>query len=124
MNRVVHFEIPTKDLERSKRFYAEMFDWKLDQYDPDNLMATTTESDENGLPLEVGAINGSIYNATKIGAANFVIEVDSIDEHLKKIEAAGGKVAYPKTEVPGMGWYARFLDMDKNTIGLWENIKQ
>lgn len=124
MNRVSFFEIPSKDLERSKKFYTDLFGWQLNNLDEDNIMATTTQSDENGQPTSPGAINGSIFRATKIGAANFVIEVDDIDAYLKKIEEAGGKIAVPKTDVPGMGSYARFLDPDKNTVGIWQNTQQ
>ena len=32
MNPIVHFELPAKDKERSKKFYSEVFGWKLEDY--------------------------------------------------------------------------------------------
>ncbi len=32
MPTIVHFEIPTDDLERAKRFYTELFGWKIEKY--------------------------------------------------------------------------------------------
>jgi predicted enzyme related to lactoylglutathione lyase len=53
-----------------------------------------------------------------------VISVPSIDEHIPKIEAAGGKLVVPKGEVPEMGYYAYFKDSEGNLMGLWEDIKK
>ena len=54
-----------------------------------------------------------------IGVTNY-ISVDSIDEAIKKVENAGGKIVMPKQEVPGMGWTAWFQDPEGTTLGLWE----
>ena len=29
---IIHFEIPADDLERSKKFYSEMFGWKFEKF--------------------------------------------------------------------------------------------
>ena len=49
------------------------------------------------------------------------IEVDGIDEALKQIEASGGTIVAPRTEIPGMGAFAYFKDTEGNMLGLWEN---
>jgi hypothetical protein len=49
------------------------------------------------------------------------IMVDSITETLKKIEAAGGRVLTPRTDIgPGMGAFAAFEDPVGNEFGLYE----
>ena len=35
MDKVVHFEIPAKDLERAKKFYSTVFGWQLQQMGPE-----------------------------------------------------------------------------------------
>ena len=50
MNSVVHFEIPARDLTRAKKFYKDVFNWSMHEFDDDNVMVSTTESDENGMP--------------------------------------------------------------------------
>ena len=47
------------------------------------------------------------------------IGVPSVDEHIKKIESAGGKVLN-KLPVPGWGYMAMCLDTEGNLFGIWE----
>jgi hypothetical protein len=49
------------------------------------------------------------------------IDVASVEEALKQVEAGGGTVVRPRTEIPGMGWFAYFKDTEGNTLGLFEN---
>ncbi len=124
MNKVVHFELPTDDLDRAKKFYESVFGWKMDAMGGDVVLVTTTESDEKG-PKEPGAINGDIYKRTeKAPHPLVVLDVESIEEHARKIEAAGGKATGEKTEIPGMGYYGYFTDPEGNVLGLWEIIKK
>ena len=48
------------------------------------------------------------------------IGVASVEDALNRIEAAGGTVVQPRTEVPGMGAFGYFTDTEGNTLGLWE----
>jgi predicted enzyme related to lactoylglutathione lyase len=53
MNPVVHFEIPAEDRNRVADFYTKAFGWKTQQLGEDMgnyVLATTTDSDENGMP--------------------------------------------------------------------------
>jgi predicted enzyme related to lactoylglutathione lyase len=50
------------------------------------------------------------------------IGVESIDEYVKKIEALGGKVIVPKTEIPEIGWFALALDPEGNQFGIFQNM--
>jgi uncharacterized protein len=36
MPAIVHFEIPSEDIERSKRFYNKLFGWKIEKWPPAN----------------------------------------------------------------------------------------
>jgi len=46
------------------------------------------------------------------------IQVDDLQAYLDKAESLGGKTVIPPTDVPGMGTFAWFADIDGNTIGL------
>jgi predicted enzyme related to lactoylglutathione lyase len=125
MGKVVHFEIPADDVERAKRFYGSVFGWQLqDIPDMDYVGVRTTPVDEQTqLPLERGAINGGMYRRTaEVPSAPVVtIDVESVDDALKQVEAGGGSVVRPRTEIPGMGAFAYFTDPEGNVLGLWEN---
>jgi len=84
---------------------------------------TTVAVGENMLPTEPGAINGGLMKrSSDIASPVITVGVDSIDDALKRIEAAGGSVLQPRQEVPGMGAFAYFRDSEGNTLGLWETF--
>lgn len=130
MNKVVHFEIPTDDHPRAKRFYADVFGWEVHDMpvgDDVYTMATTSPVDEQYRHTENGAINGGMFKRNPGLPVNnpvITIGVDSIDEHVPRIEAAGGVLVVPKGEVPEMGYYAYFKDTEGNLMGLWENMRK
>ena len=48
--------------------------------------------------------------------------VASIDTALTKVQAGGGSLVMPKTEIgTSMGWIAAFLDTEGNIIGLHQS---
>ena len=125
MDKVVHFEIPADDMARAKKFYADVFAWQLtDVPDIGYTMVTTVATDEKQMPKESGAINGGMQkrDPTMPGPV-LVINVANLDEALKKITAAGGKVVMPKMKVMDMGLYARVKDTEGNVIGVWQDLK-
>jgi uncharacterized protein len=122
MNSVVHFEIPAKDIQRSKQFYQSVFGWQMLDFDDKNTMVSTTESDENGMPQKPGAINGSIYLPDQPKTPTIVIDVPDIHAHIEKVKKNGGKIIDDVATIPGMGMYARFHDTEGNLVGLWQNL--
>jgi uncharacterized protein len=128
MDKVVHFEIPVDDAARAKEFYRASFDWQLEDADMGGgniyTTVTTTPIDEQGrFPTEPGAINGGLMQRTaETPTPVITIGVDAIDDALKKVEAGGGSVVQPRTEIPGMGAFAYFKDSEGNVLGLWETL--
>ena len=113
MNPVVHFEMPAEDRKRMTAFYAKVFGWQTQQLGPemgDFVLVTTAESDEN-VPKTPGAINGGFYQKTGdvSQTTTVTIQVDDIKDHLKKIEAAGGKLSGEPMEIPDIGWASHLL---------------
>jgi uncharacterized protein len=122
MAKVVHFEIPFDDKARAMKFYTEALGWRLmDMPQMDYVMAVTAAVDENQRPKEPGAINGGMFQRPKEAPhPTIYVDVESVDDAIKKVEAAGGRVVTPKTPIPGMGAYARITDTEGNVIGLYE----
>ena len=125
MNKVVHFEIPFDDQDRAQKFYSEVFGWNITKFpEMDYYLATTTPSDENMKPKEPGAINGGLLKKDPTGPHPvIVIDVESVDDHISKIEAAGGKTVMQKMQVGDFGLYARVADTEGNVIGIWQTLK-
>ncbi|HTG48625.1 MAG TPA: VOC family protein [Actinomycetota bacterium] len=125
MDKVVHFEIPADDVARAKGFYAEVFDWDLNDMDMGGgetyTAVGTVEVDDQRRPKEPGAINGGMMRRSDDTPHPVItIEVDAIDDTIKKIEAGGGSVVQPRTPIEGMGAFAYFTDPEGNVMGLWE----
>ena len=123
-NKVVHFEIPASDFKKAKAFYESVFDWKVDMWGEEGAMATTTKVDKEQNPVEPGGINGGFYKRSgKSDQPTIVVQTDSIDETIKSIEKAGGKITTPKHAIGDWGFMADFKDPDGNDMGLWESPK-
>jgi len=123
--KVVHFEIPFDDGERARTFYGETFGWELmTMPEMDYTLVTTGPSDPEQGPKEAGFINGGMFQRSGefAGAGpNVVIDVPDIDDALRRVEQAGGRVMSPRTPVGDMGFSAYFTDTEGNLLGLWEN---
>lgn len=124
MDSIVHFEIPVDNIDRAKKFYS-IFGWHLqDMPEMDYVMVTTTPVGENHMPKNPGAINGGMMKRTpQVKGPVFAINVNSVDDYVKKVEKAGGKAVTPKTPVGDFGFYAYMTDTEGNVIGLWESKK-
>ena len=122
MNSVIHFEIPAEDMSRAEKFYSEVFGWQLNKIMEQYYLATTTPSDDNG-PTKPGGINGAI--GKKEGTRTMpiiVMDVQDINEHVKKVEDNGGKLLEGPMKVFEMGMYAVMKDTEDNTIGIWQTL--
>jgi predicted enzyme related to lactoylglutathione lyase len=124
MDKVVHFEIPFDNKKRAMTFYKKIFGWKtMDFPEMNYVMAYAAKTDKKNMVSEKGAINGGMFQREKKAKAPIVvIGVKSIDETVKKVISAGGKVVSPKQSIPN-GAYARVADSEGNVIGLADYSK-
>jgi len=124
MNPVIHFEMPAEDRKRMSNFYTQAFGWQTQQLGAEMgeyVLATTTESDENGRPKNPGTINGGFFQKTNDMPSQYpsvVIGVQDIKEQMKKVQSAGGKVLGEPMEIPGIGWYVSFFDTEGNRVSM------
>lgn len=121
MDKVVHFEIPFDDKSRAMKFYGEIFGWKLNDLGPqmgDYVLAQAAATDDQMMVQDKGAINGALNQRGKNTEHPIVvIQVDSIEDTVKKVEAAGGMLITPPMPIPN-GRYGRIADSEGNIIGL------
>jgi predicted enzyme related to lactoylglutathione lyase len=122
-NGVVHFEVAADDMERAKKFYAQAFGWKMNDWQ-DMTFVSTVETGEDMMPSKPGVINGDIYKRKAGEPTSIVVGTDSIEETIEKVKAAGGIVTQEKETIPDMGSYAQIKDTEGNIVGLWEEAKK
>jgi uncharacterized protein len=122
MNPVVHFEMPASNNKRVKKFYEKVFGWKMDQLGAEMgnyLLATTSPVDKKGMHKRKGAINGGFFKKGKNGKApHLVIGVGNIENHMKIVKKAGGKVLGKPMEIPGIGKFVMIKDSEGNRAGM------
>ena len=113
-------ELPSTDLEQSCEFYSRVFGWKITRHEswPDFPMWKDTTGDVGG------AFSRSLKPMTEAGVLMH-INVESIEEILVAIEAAGGKRVHGKEFISDdIGWWATFRDPSGNVLGLYEAAKR
>jgi len=113
-NPVVHFEIGCRDRAKTGRFFAELFDWHIQEQGPASVIDT---AGERGIPGHIISLGHEPEHYTI-----FYVEVDDVQAHLDKAVALGGKVVVPPIKIP-TGTFAWLSDIDGNTIGLIKPAK-
>lgn len=128
MNPVVHFEMPYADRDRMADFYAKAFGWKAQKLGPEMgnyVVVHTGETDENQMLKQPGMINGGLFEKSKDNnVPSVTIAVDDINEAMKAVTAAGGKVLGGSKgngepdDTPGVGLYSGFIDSEGNRVSM------
>ena len=126
MNRVVHFEIQADNAERAIKFYTDVFGWSFIKWEgapTPYWMVMTAEKDSKEPGINGGLLPRKpdcppVAEGAAVNAFVCTMQVDSIDATIKKIEAAGGKLALPKFAIPGMAWQAYYKDTEGNIFGI------
>jgi predicted enzyme related to lactoylglutathione lyase len=118
-NAISWFEIPATDLDRATRFYETLFSLKLIVMDMPNIkMRMFPLEDMMGIG---GAIvdSGGFHKPSHDGTLIYLNANPDVQKVLDKVEAAGGKILVPKTEIsPEYGFMAVMIDTEGNRIGL------
>jgi predicted enzyme related to lactoylglutathione lyase len=112
------------DPDALAKFYTNLFDWKVEAVPGmDYRMVHTTDTDAQGHPTSASGINGGIARRPAgyqmNGAANYVT-VESIEATVEKAKKLGARVTKEKMPVPGMGWFAMFMDPQGNHFAIWK----
>lgn len=131
-NRVVHFEIHAKDLDKMQAFYHRVFGWEINDMGEKmgNYRMVITGKDKKGEKWP--GINGGITprkgglpsEDQPVNAFVCTITIDNLDTYLEKVKKAGGSIALDKMDVPGVGLLAYCKDIEGNTFGMLQAYKE
>ncbi len=120
-NAISWFEIPTTDLDRAQKFYETIFGISLIPLDLQNVKMRMFPI-ENQMSGIGGALcyNKEFYKPSSTeGPLIYLNGNPDVQNILDKIEAAGGKILVPKTQIsPEYGHMAVFIDTEGNRIAL------
>jgi uncharacterized protein len=119
-NSLNWFEIPAKDISRAKKFYEKIF--SISMQDMGEMMGMKMA----GFPADMGSgkvsgglVQSQMHKPSMDGCFIYLNANPTIQTVIDRIEAAGGKLIMPKTQIsPEIGFMAFFTDTEGNKIGL------
>jgi predicted enzyme related to lactoylglutathione lyase len=126
-NNVNWFEIPVANMERAVKFYSEVFQKEMQVFEADEtrtlaLMPPGAGVDEATEP-QGSLLHTANFEPSDRGTIVYFDPGQSLDTVLAHVEAAGGKITFPKFRI-GHGYLATFTDSEGNTVGLLEWDKE
>lgn len=111
------FEIPSLDFARAKAFYETVLGRPIETM----TMGPSTMGFLSTSPEAIGGaiVHGDGTAPSKSGTLVYLNGGDDLSVMLGRVEAAGGTVAVPKTDIgSGFGFFAHFIDTEGNRVGL------
>ncbi len=118
MNRVVHFEIISRDPGGTAAFYAEAFGWRTVRGADDYYRLITGENGD-----EMRGINGAavrpIVPSLPQQTVN-TIQVNDLDVYAEKVRALGGRTISDVIPLAGVGRFRYCADPEGTPFGLIE----
>lgn len=117
-NAINWFEIPVKNFERAKSFYATMLGTEITDHHMDHAKygMFAYDQDNNKVGGAIIEMEGATPSAE--GVTIYLNGGDDLSAPLGRVEVAGGKVLMPKTDIGENGYMAQFLDTEGNKIAL------
>lgn len=114
-NRVIHFEIEADNPQAVSKFYETVFEWKFNQWGQNAYWLADTGQEP------CPGIDGAVMQRKQPkGGVTNTIHVNSLEEYIKKVERAGGKLCVPKMVVPGVGYLAYCSDPEGYVFGMMQ----
>ncbi|MBK5276233.1 MAG: VOC family protein [Desulfuromonadales bacterium] len=112
-NPFVHVELMTTDVAKAKKFYSELFDWKLEDVPGmDYTVINVGEGTGGGMMKTVQPDSPSYWMA--------YVAVDNAVVATEKARTLGAKICREVTEIPGIGWFSVITDPTGATLALWQ----
>lgn len=122
-NSVVHFEIFASDVERARRFYATVFQWKFEVGGPpDFYHIATGPSTDPGVTMGLLAKRSRPVAEGSLNAFRATISVASVTASMSAIETAGGKLRSALVAIPRVGQVVEFEDTEGNVACIFEYV--
>ncbi|OGO47216.1 MAG: hypothetical protein A2W37_07095 [Chloroflexi bacterium RBG_16_63_12] len=109
---VVHFEIGCHRGDRTREFFAKLFDWNISGADSGMMIDAGGPGSIGGHIAELAAEWGTYVTV--------YVEVEDLEAYLKKAADLGGKTLVPPVTLPGQGSFAWLAAPEGNIIGIWK----
>ena len=112
--KINYVEFPAKDMEATKAFFKEAFDWSFEDYGPEYIAF----ADEG---IDGGFYKSELNVSTEKGSALIVFYSKELEKTQSKIVDAGGEIIKPIFSFPG-GRRFHFSDPNGNEYAVWSDL--
>ena len=122
VNALNWFEISVSDIARATKFYETVFDIKMEHMEMMGMKMAMFPSENMNGKVSGGLVQGDMYKPSADGAKIYFNGNPDLSVALGRVEAAGGKVTMPKTQIsPEIGHMAFFIDSEGNAVAMHSN---
>ncbi|AHG18528.1 bleomycin resistance protein [Chania multitudinisentens RB-25] len=107
-----NIEFAVSDIERSKKFYGEVFNWQFTVYGPRYCEFTD------------GRLCGGLTTLSEpkpAGGPLVILYTEQLEETQKRLEAVGAQIVKPVFSFPG-GRRFHFIDPDGYELAVWSDL--
>lgn len=109
--KINYIEMPSRDIEATKRFFTEAFGWSFADYGPDYVA------------IENAGLDGGFYKSDKVATASHgsvlvVLYSADLEATLEKVTLSGGGIVQDIFDFPG-GRRFHFTDPNGNEYAVW-----
>ena len=118
-NAISWFEIPVNDIGRAQAFYEAILGFPLVPMDMEGMSMRMFPTDV------MEGVGGALVHMPEVcqpsaqGTMAYLNANPDLQAILDRVEAAGGTIAMPKTQItPEYGYMAVFIDTEGNRVGL------
>lgn len=120
VNAISWFEIPTTQLDKAQAFYESVLGHTMRREPMGPSQGAVFAYDPEGNGTGGALLMGPSAPAPSAGGTLVYLDASpSLDAALKRVTAAGGRIALPRQALPpGMGFFAHITDLDGNRVGL------
>ena len=109
--KINYIELPSRDLEKTKAFFNQVFAWTFVDYGPEYISFI-------GAGIDGGFYKSELNCTTRSGSVLVVLYSQSLELTQTKIEQSGGKIIKPLFSFPG-GRRFHFSDPNGNEYAVW-----
>lgn len=117
-NAINWFEIPVTDFARAKKFYSTIIGKEVLDSPMPGVEYGMFQYDEKRNGVGGGIVKMEGFEPSANGPLIYINGGDNLSDPLSRVEAAGGKILLPKTDIGEHGYMAHFLDTEGNRIAL------
>ncbi|WP_148864939.1 VOC family protein [Marinobacter fonticola] len=109
--KINYVELPSRDLDATKRFFGAAFGWSFVDYGPDYVA------------IENAGLDGGFFKSEKVattgnGSVLVVLYSDALEETAENVKSAGGEIVKDIFSFPG-GRRFHFSDPNGNEYAVW-----